>query len=482
MRRIVLCVAAAMLSAAAAHAAIPTSRARVLLLECATPQALRERLAAYADSAEASDPYGAGEAHWLIATSHERGGDSDRAAFHYRRALALRGAREEMLALADVLLRRRGPNDVDSVRAMLGGELAASEMESPAIATALRARLAWATFLAGDTDSAAALFAPIERRLASGLEWRYRMGRVAHALGDRRKAVDLLLRVAVASRGADEDAMKLLTEAGEPLGARLEGEIQRGIVERDRAERTVLDALGARRIRFAAPDGFPLAGALLESKASGRRPVAVVLLAPGDTLASVDTLAVTLRDAGLHVLLMDVRGSGWAVHPTCPIPEAWSGREQAMHTRVARDVREAVRAVAMVASADTSRVLVAGSGAVASIAVEAAALDARVRALVLPAPTPALVERGPMAARLAAFRRPVFFQLGPEDFVASDEITEGLYARSGAPAASRVSQSTMPGHGAEVLRLDVAARERLRTWLAESLGSSATPRTARRRG
>src|SRR5262249_38503120 len=182
----------------------------------------------------------------------------------------------------------------------------------------------------------------------------------------------------IASREQDTEVMSLIDRAGQTIGdpRRVEDNIRRAIAASDRRDGVRIQAMGGRPVRIEAGD-FSLAGIVAPADQQLRRAV-VVLRAPGDTLESYDSLTVALGRAGWAVMLMELRGSGGSAAPSCPFPDAWVRREDAMQTVSAGDVRVALRALAGAARIDTTRYLVAGVGATGPIAVEAAQSDPRV--------------------------------------------------------------------------------------------------------
>ncbi len=491
MRRLALPLLLSLLVAVPALAGWPTSRARVLLTLSDSYEDLRARLAAYADSTLAGDRYGAGEAWYLVGLSLQREGRVDSAIVCLRRAAQLRGGEDEIFDLADQLLLRRGPGDVAEAIAALE-PLRVSALANPARRTPVLGRLAWARFQAGQVDSAGSLFDAVGAQLETQPEWRYRIGRVRLAQRRYRDAGRMLLANAVLSRGTDDEVIGMLESLGDSLGmtSRIREEVLRQSHERDKVEQALAKSVRGTLVSLRASDGFPLVGLALgpkrpasaEAAAKARRlPLAVVVMAPGDTLASGDSLAVALRRHGWAVLLLQPRGSGNSVAPPCPLPDAWLDREVAMQTRVARDVGEAARGLARMMSVDTTRLLVAGVGPTTAIAVEAATLDRRVRALLLVSAAPPLTERGITRARLARLQMPVFFQNAAEDFSDSYEINEALF-QAGNQSASRSSETTSAGRGLRQFRGDPQALGRLLTWLDATLPRTPAPRPTPPRG
>ena len=411
-------------------------------------------------------PIHAGEAAFRAGESFARAGIADSAILCFQAAIGLRGGREETLGLADRLLARRAPEDVARARALLEVALEGAGAEAAATLAPLQGRLAWARFLGGEPDTAVALFAPVAEPLSRSLEWRYRMGRAHLDAGDPRTAFKLVEPVVIASRRADRDAMTILERAAEALqvSQRLEAELTRAQLDRDRAEEPLVKSLGARRVRFATADAGGLGGVLVPAAKSKLKRAAVVWMAPGDTLALYDSLAVQLHRAGLVVLLLDPRGSGWSVSLDTPLPDAWRGREDALRDRCAHDLSAALRFLRAEAGVDTTACVVGGVGATAGIAIQAARFDRRVRALLLVSPAPAAVEVPELRAGLTARPVPAYFQIAPEDYTVTFEVTDLLY-QAGARAASRVSDSKRRGRFAEQFRHDPAIATRFKTWL-----------------
>jgi hypothetical protein len=279
----------------------------------------------------------------------------------------------------------------------------------------------------------------------------------------------------VASRGQDADLVQLMQKAAELAG--LSTAMSKDLVDllatRDRVEQRVIDRMGGRRIRFAASDGFALSGVAIVPSGVTRPRAAIVMMSPSDTVADFDSLATTLQAGGCAVLLMDARGSGWAVGPDCPLPEAWRGREEALLHRSALDVRDGVRALSLTAKIDTGTVVLVASGEMALAAAEAAERDRRVRALVLLSPDPDPVDRGVLPATLARRPLPTFFQQTAEDWP-NYEITD-LALHAARERFSRISDARSPGVGAVAFQHDVRVAPRFTQWLKEALAAPPLP-------
>ena len=439
------------------------------------PADLRARLVAYAGGVEKTDPNSAGEAwHW-VGESWRRGANLDSTIAAYRRANTLRGTFDDRYVLADALLQRVAPGDIDEALKIVQASLPEAQAESHEVAVHYSALLAWGKLLAGDLESSRNDFASLERDLTRDPLWRYRCGRAVLTGPDTPRAIQLLRPLAVASRGQAQDVMELLQRAADRLGqtAMLDQDLAQRMQARDDIEEKIVTAIHGRRVKFAANDHFPLSGVLLEAAGPGRHRPAVVMMAPEDTLADFDSLGVALRESGFHTLLVAARGSGWSVGPTCPLPYSWEGREELLMRQTGRDTRDAVRAIALSAKTDTSGVVLVVSRSLALAGAQAAAQDRRVRALVLLSPNPDPVERGELVATLAKRKIPVFIQQTIEDFP-NAEITDAAYHAS-AESASRVSDGHSGGHGAIAFKLDPRVTPRFRQWLTDALNSSPRP-------
>jgi dienelactone hydrolase len=474
------CGVALVLAAVRADAQPPASPTAAVLYSSATQVQLRARLDSLARATAATTPLEAGLALHYRGESFERGGQRDSAIACFQRALDLRGDHEDRLSLTDALLRRHHGRDATTALGVLKTGIANTQGESGELALAYQARSGWATFLAGDTAAALVQLKPLEPRLSRSQEWRYRLARVTLAAGDPHHAYDLLLPLLIASRHQDAELVEMLNTIGAKTGrgSALDGDVARNLGARDQIERTAITSMGGRRVTFPASDGSYLGGVLVADSGPAKRRAAIVLVAPGDTIADYDTLSVSLRRAGFAVMLVDVRGSGASVSPVCSLPDTWEGRQQALEERVAHDVRDALRALRTTFSVDSTRVIAIGIGMTASIVVQAAEIERRIAALVLVSPSVPEVERGQMLARMRSVQRPTFFQVGPEDQLASGAMIDSLLQAS-PRGASRLADARAVGGGVRQFGSDPKITPRLVGWLNETVPASGpAPRAA----
>jgi len=458
-----------------AHAVIPDTPAQAILSHADTPALLRQRLDSLATAIATSRPIDAGEARYYMGSSYLRASQFDSAIVAFEAAMKLRGERQELLAFADACFLRAKPGDGEAALRRLQGALGETSGEPGRSQAMVRNRIAWAYFLAGHADSAAFQFGGDDEDLSGGLEWRYRKGVVRLGQGDAEGAFRLLWPVALASRMQDEEVMTRIQQAAAKTGHddQVTAMITAELHSRDAREQRLIESWGGRRVRFEADDRCSLVGFVVPaSRRATRPPGAVILMAADDTLPVYDSLLVALRDHGVSTIVVPPRGSSWSVAPSCPLPDAWAGREEPLQHRMARDVPAALRALRAATPIDTSRTLIAGVQSTVTIAAEAARAISTVRALLAVSPLVAAVDRGPLRATLAAAQVPAFYQIAPEDFGASYDVTDLLY-QAGNRSASRVVEATTAGHGVAQFRADHALGKRFVEWLD---GALKTPR------
>jgi len=487
MRRLGVLLLACMplILAVAALAGLPPTRTQMILREANDPADLRKRLAAYIRETGDADPLGTGEAYFYLASSFSRGSLPDSAVACWRLALKTRNSSADRTALAEALLERRKPGDVDSAIALVEPVLTEARAMHDDALVELEALYGWAKFLSGDIATGKAQLEQIESSLAGSRTWRHRYAIALQASGDPIRTIQVLRPVAVECRGLDASVMKVMEDAAISLNQRDAWlkELNSQLVARDKIEDRAIARMQGRRVAFAGSDGFALAGVALVPPDAARHRAAVVMMAPGDTIVSYDSLAAGLQRGGFAVLLIYPRGSGHSVGPTCSLPDTWSGREEAMLRQLSRDARDGVRALGLVTKLDTTAVLLGGGGSISLSVARAAADDRRVRALLLLSPAPDPVDRGYLRATLARRPMPVFFQQTPEDFP-NFEFTDMDYHATD-QAASRVSDGHTFGRGPIAFRQDPKVTPRFLEWLSDAMkapAKKATPPPAPRGG
>jgi len=402
------------LAATAATPAPAVDPVRAVLLSSSDSDRLRLDLAALARTG--ARPREAALALYYRATSFDRAAAIDSAIANYRASMAAWPMLEARDALVDALLRRHSAQDLQDAITML--EAAGTESNGArGVQQADPARLAWAYALQGDGRRALELIKPSEMQLQDTPRWMFRIGLIRYMSGDSHGAAIYLSELAVASRGYDEDVMRTLIAIDKELsGENVRKRVDDQLAERERQESALLRRMKGRSLRFAASDGATVGGYLFADSASKRPSRAVVVLRDlGDDIADYDSLVVGLRAQKLAVLIVDPRGSGWSVDSRVPLPDTWEGREQPLEARVARDVRDALGVFARLARIDTTRIVTAGIGAMAPVALQATDGDRRIVGVAMIDPWFSPVEQGPLLARARHTGVPGFVQLGVAD-------------------------------------------------------------------
>lgn len=381
-----------------------------VLLSAPSPETLRARLLALARRTPSKRV--ASQALLMRGTSFARAGMADSAIVCYRRAgLGVRNPAATN-ALVEALLLRHEPADLDEVIQMLSA-VQADEQDPGLAVRADPARLGWAHVLKGSGKRGFELMEPVEHGLVEDPVWQYRYARAYLAVGKPEKALPYLLNLNTDSRGSDNEIISRLNTVEQFLpGANLRDEARAAIQERDDSEAELLRRVHGRRVFMDASDKTRVGAVLAADSTVRRAPAAVVLANLGDLFTDYDSLMTALRGSGYSVLYLDPRGSGWSVSPQVPLPDTWTGRQDALSKRVVRDIGDAIRTFGQSLSIDTAHVVLAGVGSMAPIAAAAAAADPHVSALALLDPWTSPVERG---ATLGAVRRaavPTFIHIG----------------------------------------------------------------------
>lgn len=456
-----------LLTPALSQAARPLTRPQILVWDHAAPTELRRALRAYADSAAQGDSQArldAGEALQFLGNSYERDGLPDSALVAYRRAVALRGNRQERLAYVDLLLTRGTAEAVREARGAMVDELSQALGEPPSVLAHLHARNAWVLARDGQPDSALSAVTDGALPLAREPQWAKRFARIALDAGREDLAWRIALPAAVRSRGTDTVAMELLRRSATTGGPTMDapGVVAREVAKRDTNDTRLRFALGARRVIVRTADRFPLTVTFVPALATSRPRVALLIAQPGDTLAAFDSLVVQMARGGIAVAILDPRGARGSVAASAPGTDAALGHERAWLERTARDARETLDALVRLKLVAPSRAMIGATGAVALAAARAAELDARFAAVMLVAPAPAPVDRGALRAALARSQARLFVQVAPEDvetMLFADRLAESLPIQQ-----TRVADTGLGGRGAAIFRADPKAVGRVLSW------------------
>ena len=465
----------ALLTLAVAPAARASEAIDALLLKARTPAEVRGSLLAYATSAPDSARADKGAALLDAGMSYEQAGRADSALLCYERAVAARGSSEDRDAFVDALLERGNAGDAPRALEILKPRLQTALTSSERDIAVTRGRQAWAYYIMERGDSALAIFESQKHLLLDPVtprqrDWRYRVGLVELEHGSPGTSIETMFPLAMESRFQDRDVMGVLKDASQkaPQGPQMGTYMKQELARIDAQDAKSIAAFRGRRITFTALDGFTVGAIVVPAHKRPAR-AAIVLTDPEEVADAYDSLAAGLSAAGYALVIVEARGSGWSVSPSCPLSSTWHGREEQMRSLVARDALPALRALAAKTPVDTSSFLLVGALNSCSIAAQAATLGRRARAVLLLAPSPTPVEQGPMRARLADSGAPVFFEVPVMDHT-TGPIAEALYEGLD-PRTSRISESEIIGSAATVFRYDKSALPRLLRWLDDTWGS-----------
>jgi hypothetical protein len=443
-----------------------------VLVHAADPVAVRRDLAGFAASRGTADSVAASSAWAVVASSYQRAGLADSAIACGERAVARHADPEALEALIDGYFARQGAGDVERGRSLLDRRAQLLRFDAGLWDAAnTQGRQAWGLYLAGKADSANKQFGR-QHRLEDEANpmcwvWRRRMAIVAHAAGDRDRALDLTQQLCVRSLLQDKEANKLLHEilGSDQADQHYAPFIRSGLVKAMQLEAASLEAVHAERVSAAGADGFPLSAVLFQPPPHAKHVVLAIGMPPYD-LESCGHIAAGFARAGYAFAVLDPRGSGRSLAASCATPESWSGREATLEHQVAGDVRRMFDAVAKELSADTTGYAVLATLDGSGVAAEAANLDHRVRVLVLVSPAPPRAELGRTAARLKSARVPVFLQTTPSETAGVDCAAQ-LYDFVD-PKVSRIVDSEQAGDDITILAMDTGALPRLTAWLTQS--------------
>lgn len=443
-----------------------------VLARHAVPEQLRAALAAWADERSATDPEASGEALYWAGESWFRAGARDSAILAWERAWARRRGAPEGEALIEARLARQGPDDLDRARTLIAARLEQTKLGVGGDPATVWGQLAWWQHLSGRPDSATALFKRYERRLlmpGNPMEhvWMLRIAKAEAAHDNRMQALERLMPLAARSMLKDRTLLDLISDLS-PGGAERAMPILRNelrMMIEDRAAQ--LQAMGAREILFRGADDFPVSAIVIAPPGKGRKRAAVGLVNPDEPFEGWDSLAAGLRRANTALILVEARGSGRSKDVDIPSPESWRGNERFVEGLVAGDLSLAIRALADSVPVDTSRVLVIAALGGATAAIDAAARDPRVQALLLVSPNPSPVDRGRAIARLAERGLPAYIANASTDVNLYWMSTSDLLLHASEPGISRISDSKHMGPGVMLFRNDPEAMPRFRRWLDE---------------
>ena len=211
-------------------------------------------------------------------------------------------------------------------------------------------------------------------------------------------------------------------------------------------------------VTFATSDGWEIYAT--RWNAGEGNPAAVLLhMLPADR-RSYDDFGSKLAAAGFNVLALDSRGHGDSLKHNGKV-ERYTGFGDDEHGSSVRDVAAAKTFLAE-KGADASRMVIVGASIGANFALNYAASDADVRAVVLL--SPGLNYRGvtTVEAMSAYGGRPAYLVASDEDSYAADTVGK-LHEIAG---GSELALFKDAGHGTNIFQAEPSLADTLVTWLA----------------
>ncbi len=421
-----------------------------------------------APGASAGKKLEAGEAAYWLGVQDARAGRPDSALVQWRRAMRLRGDYDEGFALIDALFHRGRPADVAEAYALAAGFAQNAAVEMPRRSPEAHARLAWAQYRRGRPDSALAMIRTWCEGLQRRPQWTLRFAKIEMEAGDAGTAWPWLVTLSARTRQRDAEVESLLTRARTTLG--YSDEFRRmtmmgALSPIESQEKSLAKAWSARFDSATAKDGFPLRWLLVPAAAgAAKRAPVLFVLAPLDTLAAPDSLVGSLTAAGHAVVLLAPRGSYGAIGRGATTPDAWFGRENELHARVAAD---AAQVMALLARRDVGNGgwIVGTAGDMAPVGLELVRTRRNTPALLLVAPKLPVVEIAEFRSRLRVAGTRTFIQVSPEE-PESLELGD-LISRMTPAGQVRVADSGLAGRGAAIFRAGPKVAQRLLAWLEE---------------
>ena len=399
----------------------------------------------------------------LLAEYHAASGHPDIAASWYERAVRAVPEDPDLLNALGYLY---AANEMNLDRAVSVLEAAVRLAEERGYAPRrqgfIKDSLGWAYRKRGDLALSVALLEEANR-LAPGVAiLREHLADAYRGLGERDKAVAIIVELYLQGRGTDRRLRRSLEEMGREGGAAKTADIghrlDQGFAAMAEVDRREAELEGASLVQLTAADGTRLAGSLfVPSPPEGRRPAsgtgrrgAILLLhALGSNRHAAASLARQMTERGLVALTIDLRGHGGSVSETWPGPHQFSEHLNENLEAAQQDLRAGFGYLLRVPRVDRARLGLVGAGLGALLAARAvdAAADPRPTAIVLLSPWG---RSEPYQARLSLMDRAGVLLVAGREEPSAVSTVEALArdAGRGAPEAILIDGS---GSGYELL-------------------------------
>lgn len=341
-------------------------------------------------------------AYTLLAEYHAGAGRPDIAASWYERAVRAAPADPDLLNALGYLYARNGIN-LDRAVSVLESAVRLAEERgyAPRRQGFIKDSLGWAYRKRGDLALSVALLEEANR-LAPGVPiLREHLAETYRAIGERDKALVILLDLYVQGRATDPALRHSLDDIGREGGPTVAADISRrldlGLATLAEADRREAEQEGASLVQVTAADGARLAGSLFIPAAPeahrpspwpGRRGAVLLLHPLGSNRHAAAPLARALAARGLVALAIDLRGHGASVSEVLPGPHQFVGQLNDNLAAGQQDVQAGLAYLVRVPRVDRTRLGLVGAGLGALLAARAIdpTADPRPRSIVILSP------------------------------------------------------------------------------------------------
>ncbi len=321
----------------------------------------------------------------LLAEYHAGAGRPDIAASWYERAIRATPADPDLLNALGYLYAGNGMN-LDRAVAVLEAAVRLAEERgyAPRRQGFIKDSLGWAYRKRGDLALSVALLEEANRLAPDVPILREHLADAYGAIGERDKALAILLDLYMQGRATDHGLRRSLEDLGREGGPAMVRDITRrleqGLATLAEDDRREAEQEGASLVQVTAADGTRLAGSLFvpapsearrPSPWTGRRGAVLLLHALGSNRHAAAPLARALAERGLVALAIDLRGHGGSVSEALPGPHQFVEQLNENLAAGQQDIRAGLAYLVRVPRVDRLRLGLVGAGLGALLAARA---------------------------------------------------------------------------------------------------------------
>lgn len=232
-------------------------------------------------------------------------------------------------------------------------------------------------------------------------------------------------------------------------------------------------ALPVRVVTFPTQDNLLITGAYTPPPWPGKAPMAILLHMYGSDRHAFDPLVPVLHGAGFAVLAIDLRGHGESVGPAAlRLARRVAERDKKLFAEMDRDVEAAYAWLAAQPEADPARFVLVGASVGCSVALEYAARDRSVDAMVCLTPGTGYLGLDAIAAARKYGRRPVLLIASEQEQAACDEL-KGLLPGATVHVVGSAGSDPTSLHGTRMFGRVVGIEAAIAAFLKTTAGEPA---------